>query len=322
MSSPSRPTASSSNSGHHGIPGAGRSADIPHSHHDDSQSTPSPSPTSDPSSSSPNSGSGSGSRLPSPSALLPPLGPPMPGLPNGKSNGKGNGNGDGNGNGGKPGGPIFANELLDPELHPHHGHHTTSKRHPVPEKCLTFCSQSQENQPICRMFCLRRRRPIATQEEQIARLRPTSASQSHRAYNQSNTQSISTAKSGGGAGADSSTNISGEGSILPGMTVSGWNPFKALERRMNPWSFIYVKGTPEGVVGRYMEELEGDDGNSDFGSISRNASELQRRKSPGGMEYIDWGEHGYVFLNTLSHRSIAIVSPTTNQESRIKIDSC
>ena len=63
---------------------------------------------------------------------------------------------------------------------------------------------------------------------------------------------------------------------------------------MNPWSFIYVKGTPEGVVGRYMEELEGDDGNSDFGSISRNASDLMRRKSPGGMEYIDWGEHGYV----------------------------
>jgi hypothetical protein len=71
-----------------------------------------------------------------------------------------------------------------------------------------------------------------------------------------------------------------------------WNPFKALERKMNPWSFIYVKGSPEGVVGRYMEELEGDEGNNDFGSISRNATDLQRRKSPGGMEYIDWGEHG------------------------------
>jgi len=73
-----------------------------------------------------------------------------------------------------------------------------------------------------------------------------------------------------------------------------WNPFKALERRFAPWSFIYIKGTPEGVVGRYMEELEGDDGNRDFGSVSRGASDLQRRKAGDGMEYIDWGEHGYV----------------------------
>lgn len=73
-----------------------------------------------------------------------------------------------------------------------------------------------------------------------------------------------------------------------------WNPFKALERRFAPWSFIYVKGSPEGVVGRYMEELEGDDGNRDFGSVSRGASDLQRRKAGDGMEYIDWGEHGSV----------------------------
>lgn len=79
-----------------------------------------------------------------------------------------------------------------------------------------------------------------------------------------------------------------------------WNPFKALERRFAPWSFIYIKGTPEGVVGRYMEELEGDDGNRDFGSVSRGASDLQRRKAGDGMEYIDWGEHGYVSLSSVS----------------------
>jgi hypothetical protein len=86
-------------------------------------------------------------------------------------------------------------------------------------------------------------------------------------------------------------------------TESGiWNPFKALERRFAPWSFIYIKGTPEGVVGRYMEQLEGDDGNRDFGSVSRGASDLQRRKAGDGMEYIDWGEHGYVPLSVLSVR--------------------
>ena len=69
---------------------------------------------------------------------------------------------------------------------------------------------------------------------------------------------------------------------------------QTLERVFAPWSFIYIKGTPEGVVGRYMEELEGDDGNRDFGSVSRGASDLQRRKAGDGMEYIDWGEHGYV----------------------------
>jgi hypothetical protein len=77
-----------------------------------------------------------------------------------------------------------------------------------------------------------------------------------------------------------------------GDNIFAWNPFKALERRFAPWSFIYIKGSPEGVVGRYMEELEVDDGNRDFGSVSRMASDLQRRKAGDGMEYIDWGEHG------------------------------
>jgi hypothetical protein len=68
-----------------------------------------------------------------------------------------------------------------------------------------------------------------------------------------------------------------------------------MEKRAAPYSFIYVKGTPEGVIGRYMEEMEGDDGNRDFGSVSRGASDLVRRRGAGGWEYLDWGEHGYVF---------------------------
>jgi hypothetical protein len=72
------------------------------------------------------------------------------------------------------------------------------------------------------------------------------------------------------------------------------NPFKAMERTVAPWSFVYVKGTVEGPVGRYMEEMEGDDGYRDFGSISRSANDLARRRGEVGWEYLDWGEHGYV----------------------------
>jgi hypothetical protein len=118
------------------------------------------------------------------------------------------------------------------------------------------------------MFCLRRRRAVMSQREELDKLRPT--------YRDETNMNMK--------------NPSKEGSGI-------WNPFKALERRFAPWSFIYIKGTPEGVVGRYMEELEGDDGNRDFGSVSRGASDLQRRKAGDGMEYIDWGEHGYVSLS-------------------------
>jgi hypothetical protein len=119
------------------------------------------------------------------------------------------------------------------------------------------------------MFCLRRRRPVASQKEELAKLRPASSSLSNESITSIGTSTKKKEEIG-----------------------EGWNPFKALERRFAPWSFIYVKGSPEGVVGRYMEELEGDDGNRDFGSVSRGASELQRRKAGDGMEYIDWGEHG------------------------------
>lgn len=242
MSTSSRPSTSGSH--------ASSSSESPHTHskHDDDHRSHSPSE------SFTSSSSGSSSRLPNPGALLPPLGPPMAG-----PSGSGSGSSTSSGNA-KPGGPILANEILDPELQRYHHHHA-SPPNPIPEKCLTFCSQSQDNQPICRMFCLRRRRPIASQAEQLARLRPSPSS-----------TSTSPSKDRG--------------------DEWSWSPFKALQRRAAPWSFIYVKGTPEGVVGRYMEELEGDDGNRDFGSISRTATELQRRRGHDGWEYLDWGEHG------------------------------
>lgn len=73
----------------------------------------------------------------------------------------------------------------------------------------------------------------------------------------------------------------------------GWSPFEALKRRLDPYSIVYVKGTPDGVVGRYMEEMEYDDGQYDFGAISRGAGSLAaRRREENRWEWLDWGDHG------------------------------
>lgn len=70
-----------------------------------------------------------------------------------------------------------------------------------------------------------------------------------------------------------------------------FNPFAALRRAADPYSIIYVRGTPDGVIGRYMEEMESDDGHRDFGeSISRHAKQKGREERV--MEYLDWGEEG------------------------------
>lgn len=108
---------------------------------------------------------------------------------------------------------------------------------------------------MCRMLCLRRRPAIPTQNEALAKLRPSNNSET-----------------------------SGAGS------VTGF--FDAWRARLAPYSFIYVKGTPEGVVGRYMEELDADDGQYDFGPVSRHAPHKVRRKSDGKVEFFDWGEAG------------------------------
>jgi hypothetical protein len=254
----SNPTPSSSSSG-----SRSPNSDRPQAQHDDRDESRSTKPSSSPASSSTR-----------PHHLLPPLVPLPPSSSPGSDNPSGSGsNTDPNH---KPGGPIFANEVLDPELL---GHRNPAQRivtaNPSPEKCFTFCTQAQDRQPLCRMFCLRRRRAVVTQGEQLAKLRPAkekvSADHDHDYERNTSTKSKSDHESG-----------------------RWWNPFRALENRFSPYSFIYIKGTPEGVVGRYMEELEGDDGNRDFGAISRGASDLTRRKNGGGMEYIDWGEHGYV----------------------------
>ena len=73
----------------------------------------------------------------------------------------------------------------------------------------------------------------------------------------------------------------------------GWlaAPFEAMKKRVDPYSLIYVRGFPDGVVGRYMEELEYDDGNYDFGAVSR-GSDLAARRRTHEMEYFDWGDSG------------------------------
>ena len=76
--------------------------------------------------------------------------------------------------------------------------------------------------------------------------------------------------------------------------LMSWSPFESLRKRLEPYSLVYIRGTPDGVIGRYMEEMECDDGQYDFGSISRGASHLQSRKRREdiGIEFLDWGDHG------------------------------
>lgn len=68
--------------------------------------------------------------------------------------------------------------------------------------------------------------------------------------------------------------------------------FESMRARLAPYSLIYVKGSPEGVVGRYMEELDGDDGIYDFGPVSRHAPLSLRRKSTNNIEWLDWEDAG------------------------------
>ena len=156
----------------------------------------------------------------------------------------------------------------------------------IPEKCFTFCSQRADGPPLCRMFCLRRRQPLATQKEELKRLRP----QRHQR------QILGQPTSAGlldvsDSATSSSAYASGEARQAAGTWLDAlrW-PFEILKRRADPYSFIYVTGTFDGVVGRYMEELEYDDGVSDFGSLSRGSK--QRRGDEKHMEVLDWGEHG------------------------------
>ena len=123
----------------------------------------------------------------------------------------------------------------------------------MPEKCLTWCSQRNDMPALCRMLCLRKREPLDTQSEALAKLRPS--------------------RHGDEQGAVASM-------------------FESLRAKLAPYSLVYVKGTADGVVGRYMEELDMDDGQYDFGPISRHAPPALRRKSTNHVEYLEWGEAG------------------------------
>jgi hypothetical protein len=154
------------------------------------------------------------------------------------------------------------NEIVQPILNNHTAPSPPSK----PEKCLTFCSQRNDAQPICRMFCLRRRPIRTTQSEDLAKLR-------------------------------SSFQPKSVDNVIPReLSTSGWSwtsPFDGLRKTLEPYSFIYARGTPDGVVGRYMEELEYDDGVRDFGGLSRHATELPRRTwEDDKLEVLNWGTEG------------------------------
>lgn len=170
-----------------------------------------------------------------------------------------------------------------------------------PEKCFTFCSQRADAPPLCRMFCLRKRLPARTQAEDLARLRPGVPKREELAsptfpmtapivpaYYPQIAQTVPPPE-------PTSVKTRGTGkkdeSWLAGL--SAWSPFEALKRRLDPYSFIYVRGTPDGVVGRYMEEMEYDDGENDFGVVSRGATAMvQKRRLDNKLEWLEWGDHG------------------------------
>ncbi|WWC98552.1 hypothetical protein V866_005444 [Kwoniella sp. B9012] len=168
----------------------------------------------------------------------------------------------------------------------------------IPERCFSFCTQTDGDRPLCRMFCIRKRPPVLSQKEQLQRLRPPSA---HRPV-----------------------------PSIPGKVDHEdeipWykKPFESLRRTVTPYSFIYIKGTPDGVIGRYMEELEWDDGEYDFGNLSRsvvNGSNTMKGKKKEGEEgkfswtWLDWGEHGSLLhlpLTTLFYPILSIPNTLSN----------
>lgn len=159
-----------------------------------------------------------------------------------------------------------------------------------PEKCLTFCSQRDNAPPLCRMLCLRRRTPAPTRQEALARLRPPSKEdRDGRATRDGLASAVASASaSSPGRGTISDTIASSVGDWW-----KSFHPFDTLRRKVEPYSIVYARGTPDGIVGRYMEELEFDDGNYDFGPISPGGEALgKRRRAEDKLEWMDWGETG------------------------------
>ncbi|WVF68050.1 hypothetical protein IAT40_002812 [Kwoniella sp. CBS 6097] len=179
----------------------------------------------------------------------------------------------------------------------------THRQPRMPEKCFSFCTQSDNARPFCRMLCLRKKAPELTREEQLKRLRPPtlSTSTSPSPHSLSHTSSIPS---------ETTTTTSTSSSITSYLSA----PFEALRKKVEPYSIIYVRGSPDGVVGRYMEELEWDDGEYDFGVVSRGGSSKRKK---GGEEkkydWIDWGDHGAVLHMPLK----TIFNPITSIPSTL-----
>lgn len=133
---------------------------------------------------------------------------------------------------------------------------------------------------MCRMLCFRRRQPLPTREEQRARLAspPPPPARVNGVWTDIHTNTTHV---------DVSLPIPPSGPPAP----DGF--FARMRHYLAPYSIVYVKGTSDGVAGRYMEELEGDDGQYDFGALSRHAPpSLRKQSNEGSFEYLEWGHNG------------------------------
>lgn len=135
-----------------------------------------------------------------------------------------------------------------------------------------------------------------TREEQLKRLRP----QQRRIGREVEGVGVSASADVFASMSKSEQTVSSSSSSSsspPPPSIFDWlySPIETLRSRITPYSIIYIRGTPDGVIGRYMEELEWDDGVYDFKGISRGQvakSGGRRRDEEPKMEWLEWGDHG------------------------------
>lgn len=138
---------------------------------------------------------------------------------------------------------------------------------PVQERCFTWCTQREDNHPFCKMLCLRKRTLQPSPDKSLSR------------YNGQRSTRLPLEKTG-------------ESSSAPWRSLFTWTPFANFRRRLEPYSIVYLRGYFDGPLGRYMEELEQDDGHRDFGHVSRGTMAERKQRDDIGMRYMDWQEEG------------------------------